>query len=217
MKTVRICYFGDSITLGLGHDERSVAMADRWTARVDRALGALEPRGVAIVSTNLGVNGDTTRNGLERLKDVYAFRPDILTLQFGMNDCNFWLTDNGWPRVNPISFEHNLREMIGKTRAAGARAMVLSTNHQIPAVKPMPNGQEYNANNRQYNTIVRRVAADEGVALCDIERAFETASFDTQNFLDENGRWVHLSASGQAVYASAILPFVERAVSDLTA
>jgi hypothetical protein len=48
--------------------------------------------------------------------------------------------------------------------------------------------------------------------LCDIERAFETASRDKAFFLDEHGRWVHLSRRGNAVYAAAILPAIEQAL-----
>lgn len=213
-RTVRICYFGDSITVGLGHEGRE-APGDRWTARVDEALRVHAQRGLFVLSANLGVGGDTTRNGLERLKDVYAFRPDILIAQFGMNDCNYWLTDHGWPRVNPTSFEYNLQELVDKSRASGVRSVVLTTNHLIPAVVPMLNGQDYNSNNRRYNEIIRRVAGQAGVTLCDIERAFETASADHQYFLNERGRWLHLSASGNALYASVILPMIERIMAEL--
>lgn len=59
--------------------------------------------------------------------------------------------------VDPMSFKCNLRELVAKSRASGVRAIILSTNHRIPVATPMPNGQDYNANNRQYHEIIRRV------------------------------------------------------------
>ena len=181
-RVIRICYFGDSITYGRGHDHLGVDPARTWTHLVDEALKAREPNDTSTLSVNMGVNGETTRNGLERLKDVYAFRPDLMTIQFGMNDCNCWLTDNGFPRVNPTSFRFNLKELIGKCRASGVTRVVLSTNHRIPVAKTMTNGQEYNVCNSAYNQIIREVAAEAGAALCDIERAFERHSTDPRKF-----------------------------------
>lgn len=215
-KIIRICYFGDSITYGCGHDGLGVDPSRTWTRLVDEALKAREQAGTFVLTANMGVNGETTRNGLERLKDVYAFRPDVMTIQFGMNDCNCWLTDNGFPRVNPTSFRFNLKELIDKGTASGVRRVVLSTNHRIPVARVMPTGQDYNASNAAYNQIIRDVAAETGAALCDIERAFGDHSSDRRYFLDENGRWLHLSEAGNALYASRILPFVEAALDALS-
>lgn len=215
--TIRICYFGDSITYGRGHDGLGVDPDRTWTRLVDEALKARERAGTFVLTANMGVNGETTRNGLERLKDVYAFRPDVMTIQFGMNDCNCWLTDNGFPRVNPTSFRFNLKELIDKCAASGVRRAVVSTNHRIPVTRRLPTGEDYNASNAAYNRIIREVAAETGAALCDIESAFGDLSSDRRYFLDEDGRWVHLSEAGNALYASWILPFVEEALAALSA
>lgn len=209
-KVIRMAYFGDSITYGLGHDHRGVDVSRRWTSLVDRELKALERRGLFLYTSNLGVNGDTTRHGIERLPEVYAFRPDLVTLQFGLNDCNFWLSDHGLPRVNPVSFKHNLKEIIEKLRASGVRSIILSTNHLIPVKKPMLNGKDFNDNNRQYNGFIREVASETGVILCDMERLWgrKGRSF----FLEENGKWIHLNEKGHSLYAQKILPFIRREV-----
>lgn len=209
-KVVRLVYFGDSITYGLGHDHRGVDPAMRWTSLVDRALKALEGEGLFIYSSNLGVNGDTTRHGIERLPEVYAFRPDLITIQFGLNDCNFWLSDHGLPRVNPVSFKHNLKEMIEKLFASGVRTVILSTNHLIPVRKPMLNGKDYNQNNRTYNDLIRQVASETGVVLCDMEKHW--GKRDRSFFLDENGKWIHLNEKGHHLYAQKILPYIKREV-----
>lgn len=209
-KVVRICYFGDSITYGLGHDHKGVDMTRRWTALVDEALKKYEPRGLFIYSLNLGENGNTTRNGLERLPEAYAFNPDLVTVQFGMNDCNYWLSDGGLPRVNPVSFKFNLKELIEKLFAAKVGSILLSTNHLIPVEKKMLNGKPYNENNRFYNQIIREVAEETGATLCDMEALLADSSKNKTLFLDENGRWIHLSELGNQRYAEQIHPFIEK-------
>jgi len=209
---LRICYFGDSITYGLGHDHKGVDIHRRWTALVDKVLQKYEAKGIFIYSLNLGENGNTTRNGLERLQEVYAFNPDLVTIQFGMNDCNYWLSDRGLPRVNPISFKFNLKEMIEKLFAAKVKSILLITNHLIPVEKKMLNGKSYNENNRFYNQIIREVARECGVTLCDIEILLADSIDNKKLFLEENGRWIHLSELGNQRYAEEILPFIEKEI-----
>ena len=74
-KTIRLVYFGDSITYGLGHDHKGVKKSKRWTDLLDYNLKKLEHEGTFIYSSNQGVNGDTTRLALERINDVFKFRP----------------------------------------------------------------------------------------------------------------------------------------------
>jgi len=215
-KVVRICYFGDSITYGLGHDHKGVDVTRRWTALVDEAFKKYEPGGLFVYSLNLGENGNTTRNALERLPDAYAFNPDLVTIQFGMNDCNYWLSDGGLPRVNPVSFKFNLKELIEKLYTAKVRKVLLSTNHLIPVEKWMLNGKSYNENNRFYNHLIREVAEETGVTLCDMEVLLSDSSNNRTLFLDENGKWIHLSEFGNQRYADEIFPTIEKELMKVT-
>lgn len=212
MKVLRIAYFGDSITHGLGHDHKGVPEELRWTSLVDRALRELEGEGIFCYTRNMGVNGDTTRNGVERLPEIYAFSPHIMTLQFGMNDCNYWHSDNGYPRVPKEIFRLNLIDLIDKCRAHGVERILLSTNHLIPVEKRMLNGNTYNENNRAYNTIIRSVANATRCTLCDVEARFGTAG--EKYFLNENGKWIHLSTKGNERYFNCIFPFISAAVKE---
>lgn len=182
---------------------------------MDEALKKYEAEGIFIYSLNLGVNGDTTRNGLERLPEVYAFRPDLVTLQFGLNDCNYWLSDGGHPRVNPVSFRFNHKELIEKLYASQVKKIILSTNHLIPVEKKMLNGKFYNDNNRFYNQIIREVATETGVTLCDMEIQLGDSCQNRSLFLDENGKWIHLSELGNQRYAEVILPLIEKELMEL--
>ena len=47
---------------------------------------------------------------------MQELEPDVMTLQFGLNDCNCWETDRGLPRVSEEAFRANLIEMIERAR-----------------------------------------------------------------------------------------------------
>src|SRR5215471_3369660 len=104
---VTLVHMGDSITFGQHLDPTY-----RWTTLVYDWLDKIyRSTSVHIRSLNRGISGETTRMGLERFpQDVQNMLPDVMTLQFGLNDCNCWVTDKGLPRVSPTAFRANLVE-----------------------------------------------------------------------------------------------------------
>ncbi len=96
-RAATIVFMGDSITAGQYVDPER-----RWTALVSDALNRdYLATPINLLLLNRGVSGETTRQGLERFpSDVQQHRPDVMTLQFGLNDCNCWVTDAGLPRVS---------------------------------------------------------------------------------------------------------------------
>src|SRR4051794_36167996 len=121
-RAVTIVFMGDSITFGQYVDHEL-----RWTSLVGNELIAdhlSTPINFHIL--NRGVSGETTRQGLERFPaDVQQHRPDIMTLQFGLNDCNCWVTDAGLPRVSEAAYRANLIEMIERAGRFGAGRIIL--------------------------------------------------------------------------------------------
>lgn len=73
-----IVCFGDSLTAGFGLDPGQ-SYPDLLQRELDR-------RGYHYRVVNLGVSGDTTQDGLERLPLVLAEKPRIVVLEFGAND-----------------------------------------------------------------------------------------------------------------------------------
>ncbi len=199
---------GDSITFG-----QYVDPSLRWTAIVEGELRRRLPT-IDVRAHNRGVSGETTRQGLERFpRDVQEAAPDVMTLQFGLNDCNCWETDNGLPRVSPAAFRANLVEMIDRGRNFGAREIVLATNHRTLKNHRLPSREVYEDANRRYSEIIREVAAACGTDLCDIRAAFEgLADAELETMLLPAPDLLHLSPRGNQVYASAILPHVLQAV-----
>lgn len=207
---LNIVHMGDSITFG-----QYVDPAIRWTALVEERLRAALGDGAA-KSTTVAVCGETTRMGLERYPgDVQDNSPGLLTLQYGMNDCNCWETDRGAPRVSEPAFRANLVEMIDRARRFGARHVILSTNPRtLRTDVVMPSGEIYEDANARYSEIIRQVAADTEVDLCDVRAGFDLLS-DAELAEMLHPDLLHLSVAGNAYYADLISPPALRAASQL--
>lgn len=212
---IKICFFGDSICFGQG-----ISLAYSWVCRLAQDAYAYgEQRGVLIPVENYSVNGNTTRMALERMPyDIQSKRPEILIIQFGMNDSNYWLTDEGVPRVSAKAFAANLEEIITRARVFGAKKIMLNTNH--PSGKDseiMPYTEiTYQQSNAQYNEIVRCVASarKDDVELVDMEavmlaHAQQYGKVLRDYLLDD---LIHLNQLGHAVYYESYKPHIMRAI-----
>ena len=203
---ITLVFFGDSITEG-----QYVHHSLRWT---ELASERLKSHFAARLDPNRqyhyvhGISGETTRQALERYpRQVQQLAPDILTIQFGLNDCNCWDTDRGLPRVSEAAYKANLREMIDRARHFGTRHIILSTNHPTLRHRPMVSGETLEQRRTKYNDIVRDLAREAGITLCDIDAAFAGISREQlAGLLLPEPDVLHLSASGHQIYADAITP-----------
>jgi lysophospholipase L1-like esterase len=207
---VKIVHMGDSITYG-----QYVDAALRWTTLAEERLGSeLADEGIRIDSRNSGVSGNTTRMGLERFPtDVQEHLPDVVTIQFGMNDCNCWATDGGHPRVSPDAFMANLHEMIARVRKFDCRHIVIANNHCTLRREQMVSGEVYELANERYSQLAESVAAEAGVTFCDVRSAFEPFSpSELGKLLLPAPDRLHLSVEGNRLYAEVIHPYIRAAV-----
>jgi lysophospholipase L1-like esterase len=204
--TYTTVYMGDSITEG-----QYVHHSLRWTEIVSRKLRASVAINIdadTLHFFNRGISGETTRQGLERFpRDVQVLEPLVMTLQFGLNDCNCWESDGGLPRVSEAAYHANLVEMIARARVFGTTHIILSTNHPTLRHQPLPSGQSLEARRKIYNDIVRDVAAKCQVVLCDIDAAFsDLGSSELSGMLLAEPDLLHLSPKGHEKYAEFIYP-----------
>jgi len=213
-RAVVIVFMGDSITAG-----QYVDPSLRWTSLVgDSILRGHLSTPVNFNLLNRGISGETTRQGLERFPaDVQQQRPDIMTLQFGLNDCNCWVTDGGLPRVSEAAYRANLIEMIARAQHFGTRSIILVTNHPTLRHKVLLSGESLEVRRQRYNDCVREVAACTGVELCDIEEAFAPHDSQLADMLLPYPDQLHLSATGHRLYAGHIQPYIELAIADIAA
>lgn len=205
--------FGDSICYG-----QLVSPDLTWAMALSTAINNLSIFEGNVLLQNTGVNGNTTRQALERMHyDVTIYSPDYLMIQFGMNDCNYWLTDIQLPRVSPKAFVANLEEMVLRALASGTRHVFLNTNH--PSLKgkfPHVSKKSYDQSNAEYSELVRvahsNMVKDQlPVTLIDLEAAWnrklhEKTVGSLDSLLLADG--IHLSVSGHKLYAEVVLPVV---------
>ena len=135
-----VVFLGDSLTAGLGLEE-----AEAYPALLGTRLAA---QGQPIRVINAGVSGDTTAGGLRRLDWLLRQKPDIVVVGLGANDA--------LRGAAPEEIERNLREILSRSRAAGAQVLLLGM--MIP-----PNyGPDYA---RRFSDLYPRIAKDMGVPL----------------------------------------------------
>lgn len=205
----KLAFFGDSICFGQG-----ISIHKGWVPKIS---GLLERLGKSlecnISVTNVSINGNTTRQALERMPyDIQSHEFDAILIQFGMNDCNYWLSDKGLPRVSKSAFEANLHEIIDRALNFGAKIIFLNTNHPTTKNDIFPNTNiSYQESNFAYNKIIRKVAQDrKEVTLNDIENHVFTKNSETKNTISKYllSDKLHLSIEGHELYYQFIAPVI---------
>ena len=132
-RTVTLVAFGDSTTAPRG----SIPVY------VDCLRHDLPRRGLAIDAVNAGVGGNTTQAGRARFaKDVLDRKPDIVVIQFGINDSavDVWRTPPATQaRVAVDRYTANL-EFFADTLQAQKRVVIFMTPNPMrwtPALRQM--------------------------------------------------------------------------------
>ena len=209
-KTLRIVALGDSTT----------ASALDWAPSIKEVYADCLPRSLAehgILATviNAGIGDTTTRDALARLdRDVRRHRPDLVVVQFGINDS--WIdVDQGdtAPRLTRAEYRSNLRTIITTLRADGARVMLMTPNpmrwadpYYIKAFKQHAGLLDTSAPRGidglldLYAADVRDVAREEQVPLVDVFEAFERYGGSSGRSIDElllAGDGIHPNQAGQ--------------------
>ena len=101
-RPVIVC-FGDSLTAGYGVDP-----ADSYPSRLQMLL---DKAGYHYRVVNLGISGETTKDGLARVDRVLALHPAITVVEFGGND--------GLRGVPVASSRTNLDAIVNRLRKGG--------------------------------------------------------------------------------------------------
>jgi acyl-CoA thioesterase I len=134
-----IAAFGDSLSAGFG-----VEPGKSFPDDLQRLLDAA---GYRYHVVNLGVSGDTTTDGVERLPAVLTVHPAIVILEFGGND--------GLRGLPVVSAQKNLATMVEALRKGGAEivlaGMTLPRNYGPEYIKSFE--QVYIDLARMYNLV----------------------------------------------------------------
>lgn len=178
-----VVFLGDSLTAGLGLDENQAYPA---------LLGQqLNQEGKAVRVVNAGVSGDTTAGGLSRLDWLLGQHPDVLVVGLGAND--------GLRGLPLTEVEANLRQIIHRSQAAGARVLLLGM--RIP-----PN---YGPYADQLAAIYPKLAKELNVPLVPflLDKVGGIRSLN-----QEDG--IHPTAQGQEMVAKNVLPYLEKMLAE---
>ena len=204
-----IAFFGDSIT-------QSGAQPSGYCRLIGDAIEKQRPElGVKIVYA--GISGHKVPDLQDRLeRDVLSQEPTIVFVYVGINDV--WHSTDG-KGTSKDQFEAGLRDLISKITAADAK-IVLCTPSAI--------GEKTDGSNlldqmlEEYATISRKVAAETGVTLCDLRKAFldhlkqQNPENKESGILTEDG--VHLNAAGNRFVAAQAAEAIAKALKkDATA
>ncbi len=170
--------FGDSLTAGHG--------ADTGQSYPDYLQKDLDQRGYRYRVANLGVSGNTTKDGVDRLKDVLALKPKLVIVAFGGND---------GLRGLPIDATRKNLDQIVSTLAASGSQVVLG------GITLPPNyGPDYI---RQFNDTYALLARKYHAPLLPF---LLVKVYGTPGGMQEDG--IHATAQGNQQVARNLLPLV---------
>ena len=180
---VKVLAFGDSLTAGYGL-KQGEGFADQLQA-------AFRKMGRPVTVINAGVSGDTTAGGLSRLNWLLGQHPDVLVVGLGAND--------GLRGLPLTEVELNLRVIVRRSQAAGARVLLLGM--RIP-----PN---YGPYADQFAALYPKLAKELNVPLVPfvLDKVGGVRSLNQADGL-------HPTAKGQEIVARNVLPYLEKVLAE---
>lgn len=174
-----IVAFGDSLTAGYG--------TDAGNSYPDFLEHDLNAKGFHYHVVNLGISGNTTKDGVERVADVVALKPQVVIVAFGGND--------GLRGLPIASTRKNLDDIVSTLQQAGIKVV-------LGGITLPPNyGADYV---HQFNETYALLAKQYHVPLL---------PFLLQNVYGASGSMqadgIHATAQGNRQVARNLLPLVQ--------
>lgn len=179
-----VVFLGDSLTAGLGLPED-----EAFPARIEAALAA---EGFPVRVVNAGVSGDTSAGGVARLDWLLSQGPEVVVVGLGAND--------GLRGLPLEATEENLREIVRRSREAGARVVLLGMRI------PPSYGLDYAG---RFRELYEEVADDLDVPLVPF-LLDGVAAKPALNLPDR----IHPNARGHERMAETVYPYVEEALEE---
>lgn len=171
---------GDSLSAAY-----QMAPEQGWVSLLDQKMQA---EGYSYDVINASVSGDTTQNGIARLKTLLKqVDAEIVVIELGGND--------GLRGTPPFAIRRNLTRLINMAQDSGAKVLLLGI--QLPTNY----GAAYT---RQFSAIYPAVAEDEGVAL--VPFFMEQVALVPER-MQKDG--IHPSAEGQPYLLATVWPYLE--------
>lgn len=149
-------------------------------------------------------NGGPTTYGVRQLdKWLGDGKWDVITFNFGLHDLK--IMDNGLQQVPPQDYEKNLRTIVARLKATGAKLIWVNTT-PVPEGDLNPPRHFYDA--MKYNEIAAKVMKDNGITTLDLYAFALPQLAHIQKPHD-----VHFSAEGYRALAQQIAAAVQAALN----
>ena len=186
-----IVFMGDSITqFGFQKDAGYVRLVKK----------GLEANGINANCIGKGICGNKSKDMLARFdKDVVANKPDVVTLNAGVND--IWFRDE---TSTYDKYCENMTKMIEMAQGADAKVVLLTPTTVF--------GEGPNADIKQYADFLRAYAAEHKLPLADTEAAIRaivddpaTPRLERSRGLKATSDGVHMSPVGNRAMARSVL------------
>ncbi len=210
-KTAVIVAFGDSTTAPRRVEGQALAVY----------AGVLQQnlidRGIPAAVINAGVIGNTTTEARELFEgDVLALDPDLVIIQFGLNDSAILVPDGTTtPQVSREEYETNLAYFVLTLRERGCQVILMTSNPgrwsqamlEAFGRAPYDTGDPWGFNllNAGYAETVRQVGRRHNVPVVDIYRRYEEYDAVAGQSADDlllDG--LHPNTAGQALVADLL-------------
>ena len=184
----KIGFLGDSITQQ-GWDNPK--------GYVKLVVAGLEANGIKVEPIPAGISGHKSNQMLQRVEaDVLSKKPQWMTLSCGVNDV--WHGPKGVPLDE---YEQNIRAIVEKAAAAGAKVVLLTST-------PIGENPKLGTNlaGETFNQVLKKIATEKKVAIADLGAAFwaelKTKGVVGKNVLTTDG--VHMNPEGNKVMARGV-------------
>jgi lysophospholipase L1-like esterase len=180
----RVLLIGDSISMG-------------YTPAVRKLL-----EGKANVH-RIPQNGGPTKNGIANIdKWLGDGKWDVIHFNWGIHDLK--IMEDGKRQVEPADYEKNLRELVAKMKATGAK-LIWATTTAIPDAQLVPNRKFGNV--KEYNEIAAKVMKENGIAVDDLN-AHMAPEFDRLH----NPNDLHYGKEGYEFLGKQVAAEIEKAL-----
>lgn len=217
-----IAFFGDSVTHGCFeiYQTSETALETEFDQRnayhtiLKNLLSDIFPK-CPLNILNAGISGDNATNAYPRLeRDVLSFKPDLVVVMFGLNDCS-----SGEQGLD--SYVLNLKKIVNDCLSSGAEVILMTPNDMASSVDPhieyyqgdfvkkaVKNCVEVRNKGYldNYVNAMRKVAAELNVPLCDVYakwQALEKAGANACEMLAN--RINHPARAMNALFAYSLL------------
>lgn len=161
-KKVKVVFFGDSIT-------QAGVQPNGYIVKLDSIIKQSHLQD-SIELTGAGIGGNKVYDLYLRMEDdVLKKNPDVVVIYVGINDV--WHKASSGTGTDPDKFEKFYRAIIKKLQEKNIKVMVCT-----PSVigERNDNSNQQDGDLNQYSNIIRAIAKDLSLPVCDLRNAFST-------------------------------------------